>query len=164
MTWQRGGKIREHARITWTALKRWLIAQLQDAALVGVLWLLGLLVIGVPPAPLWAALGMLFQFVPHIGTVLSLIGPAVVAAFSADTMKLIYVLILYAAIVALDGLVLQPILMKRSAKVPVWASIVMPLVLGILFNIWGLLLAPPLLAIVYTYRERRKKQTAEHTE
>ncbi len=40
--------------------------------------------------------------------------------------------ILYAVIVVLDGFLLQAYLMKRTARVPIWASIVTPIVLGIL--------------------------------
>ena len=47
----------EHFRVTGGALKNWLIAQLQDSLAVGLLWLVGLLIIGVPWAPLWALLG-----------------------------------------------------------------------------------------------------------
>lgn len=150
---------REHLNITWTALKRWFFAQLQDALVVGIVWLIGLLIIGVPLAPLWAALSAVFQFVPHIGTVLSLIGPAFAAALDGGWMRLVHVLILYSVIVILDGMVFQPLLMKRTASVPIWASILIPLLAGLIFNVWGLLLAPPLLAVIYTYRERKK--TAE---
>jgi predicted PurR-regulated permease PerM len=56
----------------------------------------------------------------------------------------------------LDGLLLQPYIMKRTAKVPIWASIITPIVLGFLIPFWGVLLAPPLLAIVYAYRARQQ--------
>jgi predicted PurR-regulated permease PerM len=147
----------DHLNITWTALKRWFIAQVQDAVLVGVLWLIGLLIIGIPLAPLWAFLGALLQFIPHLGPVLSLIGPAVAGALSKGWIQMLYVLILYAGIVVIDGLILQPVLMKRTARVPIWASVIVPLALGSLFNIWGLLLAPPLLAIIYTFRDRKRR-------
>jgi predicted PurR-regulated permease PerM len=146
----------QHLRITWTALWRWILAQLQDAIIVGILWYLGLLILGVPLALLWGFLGGLLQLVPHLGTVLSLLGPAAAAGLSGGWPQLTYVLILYAGIVTFDGLVLQPVLMKRTAKVPIWASIFVPILLGLLLSFWGLLLAPPLLAIIYTYRERRK--------
>jgi predicted PurR-regulated permease PerM len=61
---------------------------------------------------------------------------------------------LYAVIVIVDGFVLQPYLMKRTAKVPMWASILAPIVLGTLIPFWGFLLAPPLLAVVYAYKSR----------
>ena len=70
-------------------------------------------------------------------------------------MRLVYVMILYAGIAVLDGLVLQPYLMRRTAKVPLWASILTPIVLGLIVPFWGVILAAPLLAVVYAYRFRR---------
>jgi predicted PurR-regulated permease PerM len=67
------------------------------------------------------------------------------------------VLVLYAVIAMLDGLVLQPYIMRRTAKVPIWASVLAPIVLGIVWPFWGVLVAPPLLAVLYAYRAREKK-------
>lgn len=158
----RWNSIRRHWDRIRTALYRWLRTQIQDALLVGCLWLIGLLLLGVPLAPLWAFLAALLQLIPNLGTVLSLIGPAFSAAFAAGWRGLIYVFILYAVIVIVDGAVLQPLLMKRNAKVPIWASILTPLLLGLIFNVWGFLLAPPLLAVICAYREGRKEKTADH--
>jgi len=146
---------RDHFRITGAALKRWLIAQTQDAAAVAVLWLAGLLIIGVPWAPLWAVIGFFCQYVPNIGAVFALLGPASAGLVSGGFIRLAYVLILYAVIVVVDGLVLQPYLLKRTARVPIWASILTPLVFGLLLGFWGVLLAAPLLAVIYTYRTLR---------
>ena len=111
-------EIREHLLITGTALKRWFMAQTYDALAVGLLWLVGLLLLGVPLAPMWALLGTLLQFLPHLGTMLALVGPAVTAAIASGPEGLLYVVILYALIVAIDGLLLQPYLMKRTARNP----------------------------------------------
>ena len=91
--------IGDHLRTTGGALKRWFIAQTYDALAVAGLWLIGLLLLGVPWAPLWAFLGGVLQYVPGMGTVLALIGPSIVALFSGGWERLIYVLILYAGIV-----------------------------------------------------------------
>ena len=148
-------KFGEHFQLTGGALKNWFVAQLQDSLAVGALWLIGLWVIGVPWAPLWAVLGALFQFVPQIGAVLGVVGPAMTAMFKwGDWEHPLYVLILYAIIAIFDGFLLQPYLMKRTAKIPMWASILAPIVLGIVIPFWGVLLAPPLLAVVYAYRAR----------
>ena len=64
-------------------------------------------------------------------------------------------LIVYAVIVVVDGFFLQPYIMRRVARVPMWASILAPLVLGFVIPFWGFLLAPPLLAVVYAYKSRR---------
>jgi predicted PurR-regulated permease PerM len=148
----------EHFLLTGGALKNWFIAQLQDSLAVGLLWLVGLYIIRVPGAPLWALLGAIFQFVPQIGAVLGVIGPALTAMFKwGDWEHPLYVLILYAVIAVLDGFVLQPYIMKRTAKVPVWASILAPIVLGMVIPFWGVLLAPPLLAVLYAYKARQTR-------
>ena len=158
-------EIDQHLRLTGGALKNWFIAQLQDSLAVGVLWLVGLLVIGVPWAPLWALLGALFQFIPQIGAVLGLIGPVITAALKwGDWEHPLYVLMLYAVIAMLDGFLLQPYLMKRTAKVPMWASILAPIVLGIVIPFWGVLLAPPLLAVVYAYKARQEQSLISSTQ
>jgi len=148
----------EHLRVTGGALKQWFVAQSYDALAVAALWLAGLMILRVPWAVLWAVLGGVLQFVPNIGPALTLIGPAVVLGvqglLGGDWMRLVYLLIVYAVIVAIDGFLLQPAIMKRTAKVPVWASIVTPIVFGLLMGFWGVLLSAPLLAVVYAYRRR----------
>jgi predicted PurR-regulated permease PerM len=146
----------EHIRVTGSALKHWAIAQIQDSIVVALLWLIGLMVLRIPWAPLWALLAAALQVVPHLGPVLSLIGPVLSALIRwQDWEHPLYVLILYAVIVVVDGLLLQPYIMRRVAKVPMWASIFIPIVLGFVIPFWGFLLAPPLLAVVYAYKARR---------
>jgi predicted PurR-regulated permease PerM len=148
----------EHFRITGGALKNWLVAQIQDSIAVGALWLIGLYVLRVPWAPVWAGLAAVLQVVPHLGPVLGLIGPVLAATLRwQDWEHPLYVLMLYAAIAVIDGFVLQPYIMKRNARVPIWASLLTPIVLGILIPFWGVLLAPPLLAVVYAYKAWHEK-------
>jgi predicted PurR-regulated permease PerM len=149
----------EHVRLTGGALKNWAVAQLQDSLAVGVLWCIGLWIIKVPGAPLWALLAAVLQIVPHIGPVLGLLGPVLAAVLRwQDWEHPFYVLILYAIIVVVDGFFLQPYLMKRAARVPIWASLLTPLVLGILIPFWGVLLSAPLLAVIYAYKERQARR------
>ena len=150
--------LRDHVSLTGDALKNWAIAQAQDSLAVGLLWLIGLMLLKVPWAPLWALLAAALQIVPHFGPILSLLGPVLSSAIHwKDWEHPLYVLMLYAAIVVIDGFFLQPYLMKRTAKVPMWASILTPIVLGTLIPFWGFLLAPPILAVIYAYRESRAK-------
>lgn len=142
-----------HLRTTGGALKNWAVAQLQDSLAVGVLWLIGLYVVHVPWAPLWAILAALLQIIPHLGPVLALIGPVLASTvYWRDWQHPLAVLILYAIIVLVDGLLLQPYIMRRTARVPIWASILFPIVLGIVWPFWGVFVAPPLLAVIYAYK------------
>ena len=68
------------SRYRWSA-EELVYRPTEDSLAVGLLWLIGLYIIGVPAAPLWALLGALFQFVPQIGAVLGVIGPALTAMF-----------------------------------------------------------------------------------
>jgi predicted PurR-regulated permease PerM len=149
--------LREHLHTTGGALKHWVIAQLQDSLAVGVLWLIGLYVLRVPLAPMWAVIAAVVQIVPHFGPILGLLGPVLAAAIKwTDWEHPMGVLGLYAVVALIDGLLLQPYIMRRTAKVPVWASVFSPIVLGLIWPFWGVLVAPPLLAVLYAYRARRK--------
>ncbi len=147
--------LRDHARTTGSALKNWFIAQCYDSLAVALMWLAGLWIIHIPWAPLWAVLAGILQFIPNFGVVLSLIGPALLGAFSSDHMRFFYVLGLFAVIMVADGLFLQPYLMKRTAKVPFWVALFAPIALGIIIPFWGVLLAPPLLAVIYAFRKEK---------
>ena len=148
---------RDHLRTTGGALKNWAFAQFQDSLAVGVLWLIGLTILHVPLAPMWAMIAAVLQIVPHFGPILGVLGPVLAATIKwMDWEHPFEVLGLYAVIVVIDGLLLQPYIMRRTAKVPIWASLLTPIVLGIIWPFWGVLAAPPLLAVVYAYRARRK--------
>ncbi len=42
--------------------------------------------------------------------------------------------------------------MRRQTRVPIWASLIVPILLGLLLGLWGLVVAAPLLAIIFAYR------------
>lgn len=150
-----------HVNITGGALRDWFVAQCYDSLAVGLLWWLGLAYLSVPLAPFWGFLAVVFQFIPHFGPVMTLIGPAVAASIAGGLESFLWVLGLFGLIAVLDGLVLQPILMKRSAKVPIWASLIVPVVLSLMLGFWGLLLAAPLLAVIFAYRAVARKRAEE---
>ncbi len=151
-------QVSRHVHITGIALKQWFIGQCYDSACVGLMWWAGLTLLQVPFAIFWALLATLFQFIPHFGPVLSIIGPLIAAAFVGWETAL-YVLILYGAIIVLDGLLLQPIIMRRQARVPIWASLIVPILLSLLLGFWGLVVAAPLLAIIFAYRSLGKNRS-----
>jgi predicted PurR-regulated permease PerM len=147
-----------HARTAGKALFNWWRAVTIQGLCVGVLWLIGLLLLRVPLAPVWALIAALMTLIPNFGGIISLLGPAFTILVSQPSMyRLCMLLGLYAAIVVIDQLGLQPLIMKRVTRVPIWASILAPIVLGIVIPFWGILLAPPLLAVVYAFRRPRPR-------
>jgi len=149
-----------HIHITGGALRDWFVAQCYDSLAVGLLWWAGLTYLHIAWAPFWAVLAALFQFIPHFGPVLTFIGPAFAAILTGGFESFLWVLGLYGIIIVLDGLVLQP-LMRRTARVPIWASLIVPIVLSLMLGFWGLVLAAPLLAVIFAYRAVAKKRAAD---
>jgi len=150
--------VQTHLRITGRALKRWFVAQCLDSAIVGALWWIGLTLLGVPWAPLWALLAAIFQFIPHIGGVLTLIGPLSATLLDGNGWEgMAYLLGLYAGIMIADGFIVQPMLLKRTSLVPVWASIFVPLVMGYFFQFWGIVLSAPMMAVFFALKAHRKE-------
>lgn len=154
-------------RVAGGAIVNWWRAMTLDALIVGILWFIGLYLLKVPWAPFWALLGAVFQFIPGIGGMLAVAGPAIAATVSSANatgdgasddriFRLGMVFGLYALIVILDGLVIQPLILKRTTLVPWWASIVGPVALGLLIPPWGVLIAPPVLAVVFALRKSRR--------
>jgi len=142
-----------------SALANWWKAVTLDALIVGVLWLIGLELLHVPLAPMWALIGGVCQFVPGVGGMLALAGPAISVGLSdgGDILfRLSMVLGLYAVIVILEGLVISPYILHRTTMVPWWASLLGPIVLGILIPPWGVLIAPPVLAVIFAFKRRRE--------
>ena len=145
-----------HLRTAGKALVNWWRAVTIEGLCVAVLWLIGLLLLRVPLAPVWALIAGLMTLVPNFGGVIALLGPAFSILVTQPSMYRLCILLgMYAVIVVLDQLLLQPIILKRVTRVPVWASILAPIVLGIVIPFWGILLAPPLLAVVYAFRRPR---------
>jgi predicted PurR-regulated permease PerM len=92
-------------------------------------------------------------FIPNFGGVITVIFPVLMILFSGhDMYRLGLVLGLYAVIVVIDQLLLQPLLLKRVSRIPIWASIIVPIAMGIIIPFWGVLLGPPLLAVIYAFR------------
>jgi predicted PurR-regulated permease PerM len=143
-------------KIAGGALANWWRAATLDALIVCVFWLIGLELIHVPWAPLWAILGGLLQIIPTYGGMIALIGPVFsVAVTGHDEWRLGLVLGLYGLIVILEGLVIGPYILHRTTRVPWWAALFGPIVLGIIIPFWGILLAPPLLAVIFAFRKPR---------
>jgi predicted PurR-regulated permease PerM len=152
----------QHLRTAGGALVNWWRAATIEGLCVGVLWLIGLLLLHVPLAPVWALVAALMTLVPNFGGMISLVGPAFsILVSNPDMFRLSMLLGLYAVIVVIDQLGIQPLILKKVTRVPIWASILAPIVLGIVIPFWGVLLAPPLLAIVYAFRRPKMPSLPE---
>ena len=128
-------------------LERWLTAQIVVmAAVFGVTWL-GLAIIGIPGSFILGIQAGLLAFIPTIGAIVAgLI--VVLASLASGWVAAASALVLFLGVHALESYVLTPILQRQALDIPPATLFAFQILLGVVFGIWGISLALPLMAIV----------------
>jgi predicted PurR-regulated permease PerM len=130
---------------TATTLRRWLVMQMIGMVVIGVLTTVVLALLGVKAAIALGIIAGVLEFVPYAGPILSAI-PAIAMALVDGPEKAVSVALAYTAIQQLEGMVLQPLLMKEGLELPPVITILGQALFSLVFGFLGLLLAVPLLA------------------
>jgi predicted PurR-regulated permease PerM len=140
-------------------LERWLLAQLLTMfAVFAVTWI-GLALIGIPSSFILGIQAGLLAFIPTVG---ALIGGLIVvlASLASGWVAALSAAILFLGVHALESYVLTPIIQRQALDIPPATLFAIQIVLGVVFGIWGLALALPLLAIAKVMIDYCKGETA----
>jgi predicted PurR-regulated permease PerM len=132
---------------TATTLRRWLLLQLLSMLVIGTVTTVALLLLDIKGAIALGIIAGLLEFIPYVGPILSAV-PAIAMALVDSPEKAVYVVLAYTAIQQLEGLVLQPLLMKEGLELPPVMTILGQALFSLVFGFLGLLLAVPLIASV----------------
>src|SRR6185312_8601640 len=116
-------------------LRRWLFAQLVAMVSVGILFGVGLWVLGVPAAGALGVFAGLAEFVPLLGPIMAAI-PALIFASSGGVYEIAGTLAIYLAIHAFEGNLLQPLLQRGMTSIP---PVVILFSLVVFFTFFGVL-------------------------
>ncbi len=134
--------------------------QLQNAAVVVGMYIVGFAVAGVPWWALTGFLAGLLNLVPVIGSVLALGLGLLLRSFGiSDWVPLLYVAGVWLVIQVIDGFVLGPRAAGRVGVNP-FLSILITLAGGFLFGPIGMLLAVPVVAIILAVRRARRSPSS----
>jgi predicted PurR-regulated permease PerM len=128
------------------ALRWWLIAQIVDMFIIGLLTWLALWWIGVPLALTLGVLAALFNFIPNFGPLISYV-PAVLLAMVESPEKAIWVTVIYIVLQSIEGYILLPLLQREAVDTPPALLILSQVLMTMLVGALGLFLAAPLLAV-----------------
>jgi predicted PurR-regulated permease PerM len=130
-------------------LSRFLRGQLLAAAIVGVLTWLGLLIAGFPYSGLVGAVAGVFNVVPYLGLVVSIIPVLIIAVLSGSFLTLIIkAAIVFGIVQLIDGSVTGPRIVGESVGLhPVWVMLALA-VGSFFFGFVGLLLAMPIAVLI----------------
>jgi predicted PurR-regulated permease PerM len=128
-------------------LERWLMAQLLTMFAVFVVTWIGLAIIGVQSSFILGIQAGLLTFIPTVG---ALIGGLIVvlASLASGWIAAASAFVLFLGIHALESYILTPILQREALEIPPATLFAFQILLGVVFGIWGLALALPLMAIV----------------
>ena len=127
-------------------LERWLIAQIITMAAVFLVTWIGLSVIGIQSSFILGIQAGLLAFIPTVGAILGgLI--VILASLASGWVAALSAFILFLGVHALESYVLTPIIQRQALDIPPATLFGFQILLGVMFGIWGLALALPLMAI-----------------
>jgi predicted PurR-regulated permease PerM len=127
-------------------LERWLIAQMITMSPVFLVTWTGLAIIGVPGSFILGLQAGLLTFIPTVGALLGgLI--VVLASLASGWVAAASAFVLFLGVHALESYILTPIIQRQALEIPPATLFAFQILLGVVFGIWGLALALPLIAI-----------------
>src|SRR5206468_6605997 len=108
---------------------------------------LGLALIGIPSSFILGVQAGLLTFIPTVG---ALIGGLIVvlASLASGAFAALSALVLFLGIHALESSLLTPMLQRQALEIPPATLFAFQILLGVVFGVWGLALALPLVAVV----------------
>jgi predicted PurR-regulated permease PerM len=132
-------------------IEMFLLVQVFTSTVVAVATWLAFRALGVNQAAVWGILAGVFNSIPYFGPVLVTGGTAVVAFLQFGTVNMaVLVSGVSLLITSLEGFLLTPWLTSRAASMNAVAIFVGLLFWGWVWNVWGMLLAVPMLMVIKT--------------
>jgi predicted PurR-regulated permease PerM len=140
-------------------LERWLIAQIITMVAVFLVTWIGLSIIGIQSSFILGIQAGLLAFIPTVGAILGgLI--VVLASLASGWVAALSAFILFLGVHALESYVLTPIIQRQALDIPPATLFAFQILLGVVFGIWGLALALPLMAIAKVMIDHFKAEEA----
>jgi len=159
---------RHRARVTviidriGETLERWLIAQIVTMAAVFFVTWIGLAVIGIQSSFILGIQAGLLAFVPTVGAIIAgLI--VVLASLASGWVAALSAFILFLGVHAMESYVLTPIIQRQALDIPPATLFAFQILLGVVFGIWGLALALPLMAVAKVMIDHFKAEDSAST-
>ena len=127
-------------------LERWLIAQITTMFAVFLVTWIGLSVIGIQSSFILGIQAGLLAFIPTVGAIIGGV-IVVLASLASGWVAAASAAVLFLGVHAMESYVLTPLIQRQALDIPPATLFAFQILLGIVFGIWGLTLALPLMAI-----------------
>lgn len=133
---------------TGRALRKWLLGQLISMTIIGVFTGLGLWLVGVPSAHMLGLIAGLAEFVPLLGPIIAAV-PGLLLALLVGPETALWALGVYLVIQQVESNLVTPLVEKKAVSIPPVVTLFGVLALGVIFGVLGILLAAPLIVVIY---------------
>jgi predicted PurR-regulated permease PerM len=151
-------RILRRLRATWLG---WLRGVVVDATLTGALTYLGLSLIGLDYALIFAVLTALLETIPYIGPIVATV-PPVLFALTQSVELAVLTLVVFVIIQQLEGHLIVPLVMSRTVELHPALLAFGVVLIGAFLGVMGLLLAVPILAGIVVLVQELWVRPKEH--
>lgn len=132
-----------------TVIQKYLIGLVFEAAIVGTLYTVTLLILGIDYAIMLGIIGALLNVIPYLGGIVGVALPMIIAlATKSSPWFAVYILIIFYIIQLIDNNYIVPKIVASQVKINAIFSIIIVIAGNALWGIPGMFLSIPLLAIV----------------
>jgi predicted PurR-regulated permease PerM len=130
-------------------IERFLLVQVFTSTVVGVVTWLAFRAMGMQQAAVWGILAGVFNSIPYFGPVLVTVATVTVAFLQFGNLHMPLLIGAVALVITtLEGFLLTPWLNSRAARMNAIAVFIGLLFWGWIWNVWGMLLAVPMLMVL----------------
>lgn len=134
-------------------LWRWMLGRLLAMSLVGILFGIGLAIIGIPMPVELGIFAASVTFIPNIGGLAAVI-PAMLLASQQGSAAVASVVTLYLVIQFVESYLITPMVQEHQVALPPAVVILAQILAGLLFGFWGIVFATPLVAVASLWTKR----------
>jgi predicted PurR-regulated permease PerM len=128
-------------------LERWLIAQMITMTAVFLVTWIGLEIIGIDSSFILGIQAGLLAFIPTVGALIAgLI--VVLASLASGWVAAASALVLFLGVHTMESYILTPMVQRQALEIPPATLFAFQILLGVVFGVWGIALALPLIAVV----------------
>lgn len=130
------------------ALRLWLLGQLIEMVLIGVLAAFAIWLIGVPSPLALGLIAAIGEFIPYLGPILAAI-PALLVAITKSPEAALWTLLAYLIIHQLEGQVVSPLIQRRMVAIPPAVMLLGIVAITYLFGAIAIIFAAPIAVVVF---------------
>jgi predicted PurR-regulated permease PerM len=130
------------------ALRLWMLGQMINMVLIGLLTVIAASLIGLPSAFALGLIAGLFEFIPYLGPILGAI-PGILVAATQDLDTVLWTVAAYTLIQQVEGHLIAPLIYREMVYIPPLVLILGVVAITTLFGRYAAIFAAPISVVIF---------------